>query len=96
MKEEEVTLTKLGVKPALEQQVEIVDPEGSCKKANRKPIKINWHRHLSLLTKIEIFSPYETKYTTFDLKYGFEYSRTKDGCLLGKLQNKFKIWEASQ
>ena len=172
MKEKEVTLTTLGVKPALEQQIEIVDPEGSCKTANRKqikinlhkelsvltkseliyriqdfntdgirniwnypkdrllqiltdletewkvsqsqnnvieidpegscktlnskPIKINWHRDLSLLTKIEIFSPYERKYTTFDLKYGFQYSRTNYGALLGKLQNKFRIWEASQ
>lgn len=78
------------------QSVGIVDPEGSLKRGNRKPIKINWHRDLSLLTKIEIFSPYERKYTTFDLKHGFEYSRTVNGFLLGKLENKFRIWEASQ
>ena len=36
------------------QSVEIVDPEGSCKTANRKQIKINLHKELSVLTKSDL------------------------------------------
>jgi len=38
MNEEQVTQTTLGVKPALEQSIEMVDAVGSCKKDNTEPV----------------------------------------------------------
>ena len=78
--------------------IEIVDPEASCIKANHQ--KIYWTFDGRLFTKIQKSRTYSkdrlVNYQTFDLKYGFEYTRTPSGCLLKRLDKKFKIWRGLQ